>query len=85
MISKNEYLVPNRAESSNEKQNIIDRLHGLWLENPELRLGQLIGAAYPCGRSCPHCQQDVEHRDPFYVEDFDFINRLETALKKAQQ
>jgi hypothetical protein len=51
-----------RANTPAKKKFVLKRLEKLWLENPEFRLGQLIANAYG---------------DPYYVEDFDLIERLE--------
>jgi hypothetical protein len=46
---------------------IIKRLEKLWKANPELRLGQMVGNAF----SYP------AHNDPYYVEDEEFITKIE--------
>lgn len=52
-----------RAQTPEQKQEIIERLHALWLRNPELRLGQLI----------LNCFRD----NFYYTEDFKLIDVLE--------
>lgn len=51
---------------------IIARLRVVWKQNPDLRLGQIIGNAfsYPFGN------------DPYYVEDELFITALEQAHRR---
>lgn len=52
-----------RANTPEQKKEICDRLYKWWLENPELRLGQLISWGG---------QQDGTV-DLFYVEDYDLV------------
>lgn len=56
-----------RATTDVKKDEIMERLIKLWKDNPNLRLGQLIGNVfhYPSGI------------DPYHWEDFDFIKVLE--------
>lgn len=55
-----------RATSPEQKKEIVEDLLSIWLRNPSLRLGQLIGNVYhaPSGG------------DPYHVEDYDFINEV---------
>lgn len=55
-----------RARTEAEKKEIMEDLLAIWLRNPGLRLGQLIGNVYhaPTGG------------DPYHVEDYDFINEI---------
>ena len=64
--------MPNRANTLNEKKEVIERLLKLWLDNPELRLAQLIG--------------NVKRNPIYYQEDFPFIKELEEFYnnKEAQ-
>ena len=52
----------------NRIQGICDKLAKVWAKVPDWRLGQLI---YNC-----------TNRDPFYLEDEDFIKMLEENLDK---
>lgn len=53
-----------RALTAQHKKQIIDRLYGAWLKNPELRLSQMIW-------------NKVSTIDFFFIEDEDFIKILE--------
>lgn len=55
-----------RAVTPDKKREIVEDLLTIWLDNPQLRLGQLIGNVYhaPTGG------------DPYHVEDVDFINEI---------
>lgn len=55
-----------RATTDEKKKQIVEDLLSIWLEHPNLRLGQLIGNVYhaPTGG------------DPYHVEDYDFINEI---------
>lgn len=61
-----------RANTIEQKEEVLLRLLDLWKANPNLRLAQLIGNVYhiPSGA------------DPYYVEDFDFIASLEDGYKE---
>jgi hypothetical protein len=63
-----------RATTDEQKREIIERLYQMWIENPQLRLGQLIGNVfhYPSGI------------DPYHWEDYDFIAALEDAYKEGE-
>lgn len=58
-----------RAKDTMAKREIIERLYGLWLQHPEMRLTQLVRNAYPADYNLYH------------VEDFEFIEELERAYK----
>lgn len=55
-----------RAKTPEQKKEIVEDLLSIWLDNPKLRLGQLIGNVYhaPSGG------------DPYHVEDYDLINEI---------
>ena len=59
-----------RANTPAEKKSVIKRLEKLWLKNPELRLGQLIGNVF---------------NDPYYPEDFDLIGRMEIFYEEHKK
>jgi hypothetical protein len=54
-----------RAETAEEKAEVLQRLLKLWQENPDLRLGQLIGNFYG----------DL---DLYNAEDFSLLDGLES-------
>lgn len=56
-----------RACSPQQKKEIMERLYAVWINNPELRLGQLLYNAFP-------------NVDIFYIEDEDFIQKLERRI-----
>lgn len=64
---------PSFSERDQEIIDFADRLKAIWLKKPELRLGQLIGNAYPCGT----LSSSALHKDPYYVNDARFINTIE--------
>ncbi len=57
--------IPDRANTPEQKQEIMERLYKLWLEHPELRLGQLIGNVY------------LDRHSLYIAEDFNFMVNLE--------
>lgn len=57
-----------RAITEEQKLEVLERLKALWLNNPELRLGQLI--------------RNVYKEDFYSEEDFDFINKLEQYYER---
>jgi hypothetical protein len=61
-------MVKGRANTDLQKFEIGIRLLDLWYKNPSLRLGQLIENVFHHSNS-DHCF--------YYVEDFDFIEKLE--------
>lgn len=61
----------DRAVSKKQKIEVLKRLGKLWLENPNLRLGQLIGNIY-------HYPSGI---DPYFDEDFVFIEKLEKSYE----
>jgi hypothetical protein len=61
-----------RAITSQQKHEIIDRLFTVWINNPDLRLAQLISIVFG-------------PQDLFYVEDYDFIKELETINESRNQ
>lgn len=56
-----------RANTNEQKKEILEHLLEIWVKVPELRLGQLLGNVYhaPSGG------------DPYYVEDYDLIHEIE--------
>ena len=51
-----------RATTPEQKKEICDLLYKKWLENPELRLGQLL------------CLLKDDTIDIFYIEDYDLVS-----------
>ena len=60
-----------RANTPEEKKEVIDRLYDAWLLVPELRLGQLLECVKP---------QNLD--DLFNIEDFTLIEETEKFIKK---
>lgn len=58
----------NRAQTKEQKQEVIQRLASLWDKNKDLRLSQLL--------------LNVFQRDFYYVEDFELIDALEDYYKE---
>lgn len=56
--------VPGRANTDLEKQEVLDRLANVWMDNPTMRLGQLI-------------TNEIRDREIYNIEDFDLLHRLE--------
>lgn len=65
--------IPDRANTPEEKQEIMERLYKLWLKHPELRLGQLIVNIYRSSNSL------------YLAEDFNFIKELEEIYEQRSQ
>lgn len=66
--------LPGRAETLELKQQMIERLMKCWLEQPELRLGQLLcNAGYSSGID-----------DLFYIEDENLIEATERFVIKGK-
>lgn len=63
-----------RATSPDQKKEVLGRLEKLWLKNPNLRLGQLIGNVY-------HYPSGI---DPYHDEDYDFITKLEEGYEETE-
>lgn len=63
----------NRALTPKDKKEVMKRLYKLWLQNPELRLTQLIENVY---------HHAGENHCIYHIEDFDFIDELEDHYKK---
>jgi hypothetical protein len=57
----------------NRIPQILERLGKLWKENPDLRLGQLIGNVY-------HYPSGI---DPYFDEDETFIHNLEFFYRRT--
>lgn len=64
-----QHIIPKRAHTPEQKRAIIERLFKLWLEYPELRLGQLI---FNCFK-----------KDFYYMEDFTLIEALEKTYRQS--
>ena len=60
--------IKGRAYTTFEKRELIIRLLNAWIESPELRLGQLLS--------------NVFNYDTFYIEDDEFVSRVEEYVKK---
>jgi hypothetical protein len=62
---------PIRADTEAKKAAVMRRLLTLWLDNPELRLSQLIINA------------SKQPSDLYYVEDFPLLERLEQLYERT--
>ena len=62
-------MVANRAESDDDKRQIVDRILDVWLRNPELRLGQLL----------------TNTGGIYYTEDFTLAKRVEDFYRNYAQ
>lgn len=62
--------VAGRANTSEQKRQIIERLHVIWEENPKMRLGQLLGNVL-------YSSSDPTGTRMYYTEDFALIEELE--------
>lgn len=63
-------MLPERAQTDEQKERVITRLLAVWKENPVLRLGQLIVNAHPL---------------PYYIEDEFLIARIEHFYRQLQE
>jgi hypothetical protein len=54
-----------RANLSEEKRAILDRILAVWVRNPDMRLGQIISGGLAMG-------------DAYYIEDKDLIKKIES-------
>lgn len=73
-----------RATTDREKAAVIHELLQIWLDNPNLRLAQLIGNVYPCG-VVPEELGVLPHHDPYHVEDFNFVEEIKEFYKEKVQ
>jgi hypothetical protein len=69
--------IKGRAYTPEHKRAIIERLYASWLQQPNLRLGQLIENSITrfevlAGR--------ISHSAMFYVEDEDLVEHLESYI-----
>ena len=61
----------NRANTPEEKKQILDNIYYAWLATPDLRLGQLLECAKP------------QHLDDlFYIEDLDLLKEIQKFTQK---
>jgi hypothetical protein len=60
-----------RAKTDKEKELVLLKLLIAWKQVPELRLGQLIAISIG--------------RDPFYVEDFDIVDKVEREVSRMKE
>lgn len=61
-------IIPGRAYTPEQKRAVVDRLYALWLQVPELRLGQVL---------------DLAHAGSllFYVEDKALLDLIEVEVR----
>jgi hypothetical protein len=55
--------------TNEEKRKVVEQLYIIWMQMPQLRLGQLL--SWASGR-----------KDIFYIEDFDLIEAARVAISK---
>jgi hypothetical protein len=75
MVNKNikQIVLPGRAQTPQQKREVMEKLLAAWLKAPELRLGQLVdNAMYLCAGS----------RTLFYVEDTFLVEIVEDFTNK---
>lgn len=65
-----------RAETSEEKRVVIERLLAAWLKQPAQRLGQLI-------ENATGAAADRKVVDLFYIEDQSLVECVEKYLEEA--
>lgn len=63
--------IKGRANTPEEKKQVIDRLYYAWLSVPDLRLGQFLECAKP---------KNLD--DLFYIEDNDLANHIEKFVEE---
>jgi hypothetical protein len=68
--------VAGRANTAEQKRQVIERLYVLWAENPKMRLGQLIGNMYS--------STDPGGNNMYYAEDFELIEELEGFYERHE-
>jgi hypothetical protein len=59
-------MIKDRAETDEQKKEVLNRILIVWQKFPELRLMQLIGNLYL--------------GDPYYTEDFKLADQLEKFM-----
>ena len=64
----------NRAMTNKQKEEVMQRLLVIWKCVPNLRLGQLIVNCLPLEMKS----------NPFYIKDFDLVNRIEEYIKSGR-
>lgn len=64
-------MIPGRAETTEQKREILARLAVLWERFPQLRLGQLIGNVY--------YSTDPGGCMLYFAEDYKLIEELEST------
>lgn len=66
--------LPKRALEEWQKRDVMEKILAFWLENPQLRLGQLISNA-----------MKKDDPDPFYVEDYDLVDKIAAFSERYNQ
>jgi len=64
-------VIPHRANTPEQKAEVLRRIADHWSRNPELRLMQLITASL---------QQQTDSNDGFYVEDYELLDHLDKTF-----
>lgn len=64
------HSISGRAHTPEQKRAILERLYGVWMRQPELRLGQLL---------------DNSVHNMFYVEDEALMDALEMSFKEREK
>lgn len=82
----------DRANTKEQKKQVLDRLYKLWLRHPQLRLGQLIQNVFEQAQiSIVEIPRDGKRQETqfhameiFFIEDFPFIQQLEDTLAELE-
>lgn len=72
--------IEGRAETREQKAEIIGRLMTLWMEYPAMRITQLIENT----RGGDNGTIGKDSCDFYYMEDFDFIRNLESFYARQR-
>lgn len=65
-------MLDKRANTPEEKRQVLDELYELWITVPELRLGQLL-------------KNVLIRRSIYYIEDFDLVTEVRTWVETRRK
>lgn len=66
--------IPGRATEEHEKRQVMEKILAIWIQNPSLRLGQMLQNS-----------QDIRGQNLFYTEDFKLAEDVVAFHKKFGQ